>query len=33
MWREAIAAYVESLEVHDEPVPPAITEEVVEVEV
>lgn len=30
--REAIAAYMESLEAHDEPVPPAITEEVVEVE-
>jgi predicted RNase H-like HicB family nuclease len=29
--REAIAAYIESLHAHDEPVPPAITEEVVEV--
>lgn len=29
--REAIAAYLESLQKHDEPVPPAITEEVVEV--
>jgi antitoxin HicB len=31
--REAIAAYLESLEKHDEPVPPAITEEIVEVSV
>jgi predicted RNase H-like HicB family nuclease len=31
--REAIAAYVESLEAHDEPVPPPITEELVEVRV
>jgi len=30
--REAIAAYVESLQAHDEPVPPAISEEVVEVD-
>lgn len=29
--REAISAYLESLQKHDEPVPPAITEEVVEV--
>lgn len=29
--REAIAAYLESLQKHDEPIPPAITEEVVEV--
>ena len=29
--KEAIAAYVESLQAHNEPVPPAITEEVVEV--
>lgn len=29
--REAIAGYLESLAKHDEPVPPAITEEVVEV--
>ena len=29
--REAIAAYIESLEEHGEPVPPAITEEIVEV--
>lgn len=29
--REAIAAYIESLQAHNEPVPPAITEEVVEV--
>lgn len=29
--REAIAAYLESLQKHDEPVPPAITEELVEV--
>lgn len=29
--REAISAYLESLLKHDEPVPPAITEEVVEV--
>lgn len=30
--KEAIAAYVESLEVHGEPVPPPISEEVVEVD-
>jgi predicted RNase H-like HicB family nuclease len=29
--REAIALYLESLEVHGEPIPPSITEEVVEV--
>ena len=29
--KEAIAAYLESLEAHDEPIPPAITEELVEV--
>jgi len=29
--REAIAAYIESLEAHDEPIPPSITEELVEV--
>lgn len=29
--REAIALYVESLTAHDEPVPPPITEELVEV--
>lgn len=29
--REAIAAYVESLEAHGDPVPPPITEETVEV--
>ena len=29
--REAIAAYLESLKAHDEPVPPPIDEEVVEV--
>ena len=28
---EAIAGYLESLEVHGEPVPPSITEEVVEI--
>jgi predicted RNase H-like HicB family nuclease len=30
--KEAIALYLESLAAHDEPVPPAITEELVEVE-
>lgn len=30
--REAIALYIESLAAHDEPVPPPITEELVEVE-
>jgi len=29
--KEAIAAYLESLEAHNEPVPPPITEELVEV--
>ena len=29
---DAIAGYLESLKKHDEPVPPAITEEVVEVQ-
>ncbi|HKY03982.1 MAG TPA: type II toxin-antitoxin system HicB family antitoxin [Blastocatellia bacterium] len=29
--REAIAAYLESLEAHDEPIPPPISEEMVEV--
>ncbi len=29
--KEAIAAYIESLEAHGEPIPPAITEELVEV--
>jgi len=29
--KEAIAAYLESLQKHDEPIPPAITEELVEV--
>jgi antitoxin HicB len=31
--REAIAAYLESLEAHGDPIPPQITEEVVEVNV
>jgi predicted RNase H-like HicB family nuclease len=31
--REAIAGYLESLRAHDEPVPPAISEEIVEVAV
>lgn len=31
--KEAIAAYLESLEAHNEPVPPPITEELVEVQV
>ena len=30
IW-EAIAAYVESLDAHGEPVPPSITEEIVEI--
>ena len=30
--QEAIAAYMESLKKHDEPIPPPISEEVVEVE-
>ena len=29
--QEAIEAYIESLKVHDEPIPPSIDEEVVEV--
>ena len=29
--KEAIAAYLESLEAHDDPVPPPISEEIVEV--
>ena len=29
--REAIAAYLESLEAHNEPIPPPISEEIVEV--
>ena len=31
--KEAIAAYLESLEAHDESIPPPITEELVEVQV
>ena len=31
--REAIAAYIESLDAHGDPIPPPITEEVVEVNV
>jgi len=31
--REAMAAYLESLEAHGDPIPPPITEEVVEVDV
>lgn len=31
--REAIAAYLESLEAHGDPIPPPITEELVEVRV
>jgi predicted RNase H-like HicB family nuclease len=31
--REAISAYLESLEAHGDPIPPPITEEVVEVRV
>lgn len=31
--KEAIAAYKESLEAHDEPIPPSISEELVEVRV
>ena len=31
--REAIAAYLESLEAHGDPIPPPVTEEVVEVNV
>lgn len=30
--REAAAAYLESLEAHGEPIPPAIIEEIIEVE-
>ena len=30
--KEAIAVYIESLEAHGEPIPPPITEELVEVE-
>jgi predicted RNase H-like HicB family nuclease len=30
--KEAIAAYLESLEDHDEPIPPPISEEIVEVD-
>lgn len=30
--REAIAGYLESLEAHGEPIPPAISEEIVEIE-
>ena len=29
--KEAIAAYLESLKAHDEPVPPSVSEEVVEI--
>lgn len=29
--REAIEGYLESLRAHDEPIPPAITEEIIEV--
>jgi len=29
--REAISAYLESLEAHGDPVPPSITEEIIEV--
>jgi predicted RNase H-like HicB family nuclease len=31
--KEAIVVYLESLEAHNEPVPPSITEEIVEVQV
>ncbi len=31
--KEAIAGYLESLEDHDEPIPPPISEEIVEVDV
>lgn len=31
--KEAIAAYLESLEAHNEPIPPPISEEIVEVSV
>lgn len=30
---EAIALYIESLEAHGDPIPPSITEEIVEVEI
>lgn len=30
--KEAMAAYIESLEAHDEPIPPPITEELVEIQ-
>ena len=30
--KEAIAAYIESLDTHNEPIPPSISEEVVEIE-
>lgn len=30
--REAIAGYLESLEAHGDPIPPAISEEIVEIE-
>jgi predicted RNase H-like HicB family nuclease len=30
--KEAIAVYLESLEAHDEPIPPSIQEEIVEVD-
>ncbi len=29
--KEAMAAYIESLEAHNEPIPPPITEEIVEI--
>jgi len=29
--KEAIAGYIESLQAHDEPIPPSVTEELVEV--
>ena len=31
--REAVALYIESLEAHGDPIPPPITEELIEVEV
>jgi len=31
--REAIEGYIESLEAHDEPIPPSVSEEIVEVAV
>ena len=30
--KEAIAGYIESLQAHDEPIPPSVTEELVEVD-